>query len=259
MEAAHDRSQIFDLHTHALPGVDDGPTSSCQTLDMLGTSFAQGVVCTAMTPHCIIHEERDVEQFLERRQNATARILRKMKGRQINSSLLVGAEVFADHDVSRRPGIESLCYEAVSDDSGAALGISPEITRKCMLMELPMRREAAYLPECIYNLNSKGIRVILAHVERYANLEGILHDTKSLDVYYQLNSSSILGLFGKKLLDRMLRRSGRVIISSDMHDLSLRPCDLGPCFDKIRCKFGRGIAEEVMCNSAKKALGIKEL
>ena len=43
--------EIFDIHTHILPGVDDGSDSMKTTMEMLRMAYSQGVRAVMATPH----------------------------------------------------------------------------------------------------------------------------------------------------------------------------------------------------------------
>ena len=60
---------MTDLHTHILPGMDDGPKSLPDAIALLERAAIQGVDCIALTSH--FHcENESVEAFLARREIA---------------------------------------------------------------------------------------------------------------------------------------------------------------------------------------------
>lgn len=64
---------MIDLHTHILPGMDDGSRDVLESLAMLEASAAQGVGLVAATPH-FYAEENSPERFLSRRAEAAQRL-----------------------------------------------------------------------------------------------------------------------------------------------------------------------------------------
>ena len=56
-------SFVVDIHTHVLPGIDDGSKSSEMSLEMLRESKAQGVDTVIATSHCYLKHEDDVDDF----------------------------------------------------------------------------------------------------------------------------------------------------------------------------------------------------
>ena len=65
---------MTDIHSHILPGMDDGSRSTEESLAMLAASAAQGVRAIAATPH-FYAMENSPEEFLARRAAAVARLL----------------------------------------------------------------------------------------------------------------------------------------------------------------------------------------
>ena len=64
---------MTDLHTHILPGIDDGSKNVQTSLALLRSEYAQGVEQIALTPH-FNFENQTIKEFLQRR-NAAARQL----------------------------------------------------------------------------------------------------------------------------------------------------------------------------------------
>ena len=101
--------RAFDLHTHVIPAVDDGATSSEESLGMLKRASECGVGTVALTSHCSIPRDDGIERFLNMRKPSLDRLLFRMKERGFNMPLLVAAEIYADHDISTHSLLDSLC------------------------------------------------------------------------------------------------------------------------------------------------------
>ena len=208
-------SGLIDWHTHALPAIDDGAKDEAESLALLEMSYAQGVTLTALTPHCTLHREGSLERFLSRRQAAYERLLKaKEQADRPMPQLLLGAELYADHDISRVPNIERLCLEGT----------------RFLLMELAFADKLEWLSECVYMLNRQGIVPMIAHVERYPQRDRIFADLKDLKVIYQLNASCFLSFMGRMRAKQILRHGETFIVASDMHNLNNRPCDLDQAY-----------------------------
>jgi protein-tyrosine phosphatase len=241
---------FFDLHTHTLPAIDDGAPSSEESLGMLRAAISQGVGCLAMTSHCSIHSEDGVERFLNMRRPCLDRLLVRCAEHGLSLPLLVGAEVYADHDITKHQGLEQLCYTPVGG-TGA-----PELKNKCLLFELPSESDRDVAQRSVYTLNSRGIKVIMAHIERYRDADEVMSALNGMDVYFQINADSVLSFGGKRLLDRMIMRSGRIIVSSDMHGVSRRPNRLGKAYAAVEKRFGTAVSSALFFGNARNALGV---
>ena len=103
---------LTDIHSHLLPGIDDGSRSPDMTLDMLRISGDGGVGRLFLTPHC--YPSESVGEFLKRRETA-AKILEKICPREGTPDGLpgwkLGAEVYYHVGIQHEEMLEDLCYE----------------------------------------------------------------------------------------------------------------------------------------------------
>ena len=232
--------KLKDLHSHCLPNVDDGAKTVKDSLDMLSDSFRQGVELCAATPHCIIHKQKDLEEFLTNRENAL-KILEEEMQKQGGEypKLILGGEVYLDNDLNRYDGLERVCYTGTN----------------YLLLEFPMTKANPIWAEWIYEMNRKGIKILVAHVDRYPEWEKMMSDFKGLDVKYQVNASRFLHFSDRGLLKKLLGYKHRYIISSDMHNTTSRKCNMQSAYEKARKKFPN-TADELFGLNAEKVLGL---
>ena len=64
---------MIDIHTHILPGMDDGARDVKEALSLIDLLRKQGVSGAVLTPHYYPHEET-VNEFLKRREEAYSKI-----------------------------------------------------------------------------------------------------------------------------------------------------------------------------------------
>lgn len=220
---------MTDIHTHALPGVDDGAKNIDESLEMLRYSYCGGVNKCYLTPHCVIHTHTAIESFISVRNEAFAALCAHTRRMSDVPKLCVGAEVYCDHDISRHSEIDKLCLEGT----------------KMMLVEFPLDGKRRPISEWVYSLNAKGITVVAAHVERYADTAKILEETKGLDIVYQINASSFLHLSSRRKLKKILQCHGRFIAASDMHNMTSRKSRLAEARDLAqRRNFGEALFDD---------------
>ena len=91
------------MHAHLLPQIDDGSNSVEISKRMIAELHRQGVTKIYATPHFYAHSEKSVDDFLQKRQTAWEKL--------DDESILLGAEVAIEHDISRLPEIEKLTYQ----------------------------------------------------------------------------------------------------------------------------------------------------
>ena len=103
---------MIDLHSHILPGIDDGAQDVRVSLDMLAESFSQGVKTVVATPHCILRNEQDIDIFLKNRNASYDFLSRAMKedGREF-PELRLGCELRVPEEFDAMDRLLELCIE----------------------------------------------------------------------------------------------------------------------------------------------------
>ena len=220
---------MTDLHTHILPGMDDGPKSLPDAIALLERAAIQGVDCIALTSH--FHcENESVEAFLARREIAFS-ALREACPREL--SLKRGCEVYFSPRLLTE-NAEVLCLEGT----------------KVLLLELPVLQKPAFLREVLTALVQKGITPLIAHVERYqyvAQDPVILADWVELGALIQVNAQSVLdGGLARKLIKWGLCH----IVASDAHSIRHRPVNLRAALDTVTKALGVEKTGELERNAA---------
>lgn len=232
---------MIDLHSHCIAGVDDGAKTVSESLQMLEDSFRQGVTVCAATPHCTVHKEEDADRFLRRRDAGAHALREAMNCRNAEyPKLILGAEIYLDNDISAFGGTEKLC-----------IGDTPYI-----LVEFPME---SYNPRCtewLYSLTLKGLKPIIAHVDRYPFRKTLMEELRGVEPVYQINATRFLSLAGRKIVKDILYNADKCIVSSDMHNTKTRPCNMKDAYEKAVKKFPE-YSEYLFDLNARKLLGLK--
>ncbi|MGM9551142.1 MAG: CpsB/CapC family capsule biosynthesis tyrosine phosphatase [Clostridia bacterium] len=229
---------MIDMHSHFLPNVDDGAKNVPESLKMLSDSFEQGVLICAATPHCIIHKQEDLEKFLSERDNAFRVLTDEMKKTDCSyPEIILGGEVYLDNDLNVYEGLERVCYAGTD----------------YLLLEFPTDKFNSRWPEWIYEMNRKGIKILVAHVDRYAHWKEMMSEFNGLDVKYQINASRFLNFSDRKLLKNLMAQGHRYIISSDMHNTKHRKSNMGEAYNKALKKYG-DLTDKLFYENAKTVL-----
>ena len=210
---------VSDLHSHVLPGIDDGSGSLEESLAMLRETAAQGITLMAATPHFDPRSDTP-EAFLSRR-NEAARMLRENMEPGM-PRLLLGAEVRYFRGISESDALPLLTLEG----------------GKALLLELP----PAPWPEEIWQELAQfrqrtGILPIIAHIDRYISpfrTRGIPERLGELDLLVQANSGFFLKKTTASLALRLLREDKIHLLGSDCHGMRYRLPDLGAASEKIQ-------------------------
>lgn len=216
-------TKVIDLHSHMLPGVDDGSSDLRMSIAMLQMATEQGVEVQILTPHYYPWRE-DMERFLARREESWDRLRRALAEREA-PQILIGAEVAFFRHMSGMD-LRPLC-----------IGGS-----RVLLVEMPFESwDEQTLDELAALSLDRGYDVVLAHVERYLRYRGnpeMLERAAQLPITLQINAESVLSWRTRGKVFALLR-SGRVrLLGSDAHNLTERRPNLGPARNRMRRQLG---------------------
>lgn len=219
---------MIDIHSHVLPGIDDGSKNVEESLAMLRSSARQGIGCVAATPH-FYPMENSPERFLERREAAAERL--RAAWEPGLPKLLLGAEVYYFTGISQAKELDALCL-------GGTL----------LLLEMPFcpwtERMAA---ETIALREQRGLNVVLAHIERYFRWQSKWLWAELLDrgLLMQCNADFFLDWRTKRKARKMLSEGGIHLLGSDAHNMTSRPPRMGAARSSIGEAGWRRLEENV--------------
>jgi protein-tyrosine phosphatase len=200
---------VIDLHSHVLPGVDDGPRTMEQSVEIARAAAADGVRILAATPH--------VREDWPTRPETMHRLVEELR-------TFIAAEAVP---LDLRPGGEiALSYLAELGDEDVdrfRLGGAPAV-----LLEFPYWGWPLDLGERVFQLATRGLTAIIAHPERSAVVQAEPDRLRQLveqGALVQLTAASVDGRLGRptreaafKLLDAGLAH----LLASDAHEPSIR-------------------------------------
>jgi protein-tyrosine phosphatase len=188
---------MIDIHTHLLPGVDDGARTIEQALDVLTRFSEMGVTCVVCTPHLAASEAGRMPGEKYRR-------LHRELCELIPPGLTLqrGWEIMLDH-----PGVD---LTAASLRLGASRAILVEFPRG----PLPSGTELE-----LARLRRSGVTPVVAHPERYggATLD-LVRSWRAAGAVIQTDAAYLLGSGARAALARGMLQDGLIdILASDNH------------------------------------------
>ena len=196
---------MIDMHTHILPGIDDGSGSIEESIKMIKEAKEAGFTEIVSTSHYI---EESYNFSKHEREELIKNINKELERENVDIKIYNGAEAYISTNLNQL--IEK--------------GEVPTINEsKYLLMELPMHSEILYLDNIIYNLRTNGIIPIIAHPERYSYVQKnpkMLQDLINKGVLFQGNYGSIIGRYGKdveKTLKKLLKNNMIHFLGTDTH------------------------------------------
>lgn len=214
---------MIDIHTHILPGMDDGSGSLEESLAMAKESARQGVRLLAATPHFYATQE-DPERFLQRREASLA--LLESAWQDGFPTLLVGAEVRYFDGISRVEKIAHLTLDHT----------------RILLLEMPFTSWSRRMVEEVLELQrSRGLQVLLAHVERYLkDQDGQVWETfRQNGVWMQCNANFFLRWQTKRKAQALFKKGEIQMLGSDTHNMTTRPPNLAMARDALVKSLGQ--------------------
>ena len=233
-----------DLHSHILPGVDDGAQTLEKSLEMVKYASEIGVTHIVATPHF-----SDLFPTPpEKRESALKLLNDAVCSAGIDIKIIGGWEIsFTDVHIKRIL-------------SGEDFGMSG--SRNYTLIELPNGINKAAVIEGFFSLMIEGTKIILAHPERNSLIQQDIELIKELrfrEVKIQVDAESIVGVHGqnaKKIAFELLKRDEVDSLSSDAHSLSgyknyRKACKI------VNNHFGKEIINKIINNVPSSIAGIK--
>ena len=220
---------MTDLHTHILPGMDDGAQTIEEALALLQTQAQQGVDAVALTPHFYGRRE-SVESFLSRREAAWQQLLEATAGLQ-TPKLILGAEVSWMPDMDQWQELDDLCYQGT----------------KLLLVELPT---VSWTDSVLRTLNSlesrRGVVPVIAHIDRYFHIQKKkdIDELMAMGYPMQISAEALFQLFTKKKALEVLEKYDGLLIS-DCHNLTDRKPNVGRALKIVEKKLGSRVAKEI--------------
>lgn len=212
----------LDLHSHILPGIDDGSKSWDMTKAMLLRSYEQGVRTIVATPH-----NYPKEHGLD---NDKVRTLCE-EAEQMAQSIGTDYHVLAGNEVFYRRGI----IEEIKAGTVLTLAGSDYI-----LVEFRPQERYDVIFYGLKELLENGYFPVIAHVERVGVLmesEKRLSEIKKMGCYMQANTQDLMGNFFNRSAKKLQKSADRGYIhflGSDCHNLDTRPPLMEDCLKQLR-------------------------
>ena len=196
---------MYDIHNHLLPGVDDGPEDLLETIQICEIAQSQNTKMIIATPH-----RKDVTE------NHSVHLIKDLVS-NINGKLSQNKT-----DIDVKLGMENhVDVDLMQDiENGRALTLN---NSEYILVEMPWEGRPSYIEQIIAELLQSGLIPVLAHPERMSLFEDereLLGELVRMGCKSQLTASSLYGKFGDKAqrvsVDMMAE--GLIhVIASDTH------------------------------------------
>lgn len=233
---------FIDMHSHILPGLDDGSKNMEQSLAMLRIAQEEGIDAIIATPHNMPGKGCPTREILEER---LAELQRAAEEEDISIEIYLGTEYYYREEVSQIFDREEAVTMADSD---------------CVLMEFNPLEEKSYIYNAVREAFSSGYTPIVAHVERYEQLmkkPEYVKNLKDMGALVQVNASSVIGdngLHTKRDVKKLLKAGYVDFVSTDAHSDRNRAPRMEKCAAYLYKKYGESYANKLLYRNAEKYL-----
>ena len=197
---------MIDIHTHILPGIDDGADSFEESIELLKNASSCGVTDVVVTPHFILGSNYNCDNKTKR--ELVKELKNNIKKENINIKIHLGNEIFIDNEI----------LKLIKKGQITTINSS-----KYFLFELPISNNYKGLDEFIFEAKNRGLTPILAHPERYAIFKQNpqkLFELIEKGVLLQCNIGSFFNKYNKdakKLVMLLIKHKAVSFIASDTH------------------------------------------
>lgn len=212
MTPRHD-APVIDLHAHVLPGIDDGPVTWEESLQMCRQAAEDGTGTLVATPHITPGVYQNHREGIAA---AVAELQARLATAGIPLTIVPSAEVWLDPDLL-------LDGDRVIPYLGQGEG------RRFVLLHFPPRVVLDSVCDLVYTLASRGVTAIVTHPERHRQLQEQPEALRALvaaGALSQITAASLAGKFGRSsaAAARRFLELGLVhAIASDAHSADYRP------------------------------------
>src|SRR5918997_984525 len=207
---------IVDLHSHLVPGVDDGTASVAESLDALAALHQEDVRTLVTTPHLLLPQlpdDKAVDRELERHRRAFDDLAASCVGRADLPAIALGQEIWA-------PDAAAIRRVVLRPDIGLAGG-------RYLLVEFGFELLGSH-NDVVRQVQDVGRQTIIAHPERYHFLDGhnpidVMRTWRDMGAMLQVNVGSLTGHYrrsspaSESLAWQMVELGLVDILSTDHH------------------------------------------
>lgn len=218
---------VIDIHSHILPGLDDGASTMEDAVKMAEAAVKDGITHLYATPH---HRNGRYENEKELVIKKVEVLNAELKNRKIPLNIIPGQEIRMYKDLIK------------DIDRGRLLPLHNKVNY--LLIELPSSHVPNYAADILFELSLRHYQPILVHPERNSEIlenPEILYECIMAGTHTQITATSIIGHFGKKIMNfsHELIQSNMVhFLASDAHHAVNRGFHMSEVFGIIQKRYG---------------------
>ena len=234
--------RFVDIHTHILPGVDDGAPDLEHAMELLRMAWEDGTGAVVLTPHFRGRYRKNTPEQLRQ---VFADLQQSAKRELPEMELFLGNEASIELELT-----EKLAEGRVLTINGGS----------CVLLEFHSACSSRQIVDGVLELLNCGYVPVIAHAERYdafCQNKHLADEVLRLGALIQVNVGSIAGSAGfaaKRCCARLLKKRNVHFIASDAHDVRIRTPMMGQCYSRICKKYGEDYGKLLFWENARNIL-----
>lgn len=231
---------FIDIHSHILPGVDDGSKSLEESVEMARLFLENGTKKVFATPHYI--ENSKMDSLYDTNKKQYKLLVDELKRQEIDLEVYLGNEVYMCLEI-----LEFIQEGRISTMNGS----------RYVLIEFPMYDIPIYSEDVLYSLIVNGYVPIIAHPERNLKIgedPNILYEYIELGCLAQLNIPSLEGRYGKNIQEvgeKLLKHNMIHFIGADAHSTNRRSPMIQQGLEKLEEILGKEEFENLVYKNPK--------
>lgn len=241
---AWDAYDMVDLHCHILPGLDDGPKTMEESVEMAEAAIAEGITHLVATPHS------SSEFFFDYpKARALCKELQAKVGKRL--TLATGCDFHLNPENVELLRAHSLRFCVNQKDY--------------LLVEFNEIAIPPAVDQTLHGMQLAGIRPIVTHPERNRLLRAKPERLASWvrhGCFGQVTGGALTGRFGSSARNDAMRWIGAGLIhfvSSDAHNTSSRPVQLRAAYEVVEKEFGKEKARALFVDNPRAAFEGRDL
>jgi len=240
---------MIDLHCHLLPGIDDGPESMDEALEIARASVADGITHAVLTSHVNPDRYPNKKRNLEK---AVAEFADALAKAAIPLQVRMGGEA-------------RLCPELMDLIAEGEVPFLGEVKGwRILLLEFPHQVVPVGSLRFVQSLLRQNIRPLIAHPERNKAIMGNtdkIREFVEAGCWLQITAGSLSGRFGsqaQQVAFKLLDEGCYSLIATDAHNTSSRPPVLSEGRAALELRYGEATATAMAVTRPAQIFGLAQ-
>ncbi len=233
---------MIDIHSHILPGIDDGAKDIYDSMEMLRMSESSGVTEIVATPHCNIPHTYE-NYFGKWYVDLVHQLQHAAAAEGLGIRVMPGAEAYTTDE------LPSLLRD------GKIMTLNQS---HYLLMEFGFEEDPDFAEFMLESIASLGVKPVIAHIERYHFIQDapeMAFEWRRKGYVIQVNKGSLFGHFGpreEQTAHRLLRHNLVSVIASDGHSPFRRTTRMDDAKTEISMDYSERVAKLLLLDNPKR-------